>query len=66
MHDKPQPPNDLTTPSTVSLADLIDTLAGADPAAGPDLADEIAGRLEAELGAIAARPDAREAPSDAV
>ena len=60
MHDTPRPSDETTIPSEVPLETLIGELAACDPADGPDVADEIAVRLEADLAAAAGRPHSAE------
>ncbi len=59
MHDKPHPKNDSSRGagqphSARPLDGLIAELEVADPAAAPDIADQIAARLEADLAAASA------------
>ena len=63
MHDTPRPSDENTNTSEAPLEDLIADLAAGDPAEGPDIADEIAVRLEAELAAAPGQsPPAEVAP----
>ncbi len=62
MHDTPRPSED-TTINQVAIDSLIADLATGDPADGPDIAEEIAVRLEADLGtAPGTAPSAEAAP----
>lgn len=61
MHDKPQPEYDSSRaagqPQTGQPLDgMIAELKVADPAAAPDIADQIAARLESDLAAASAGP----------
>ena len=53
MHDKPddetQSMTDLTDAPATAVGSLINDLAAADPADAPDIADAVAGHLEAGL-----------------
>ncbi len=51
MHDTPRPSEEDTIPDETPLVRLIADLSATDPADGPDIADEIAVRLEADLTA---------------
>jgi hypothetical protein len=54
MHDTPRPSEENTMPDEAPLENLIADLSAGDPANAPDIADQIAVRLEADL---AAEPD---------
>lgn len=51
MHDTPHPSEENPNPDEVPLENLIAELTAVDPADGPDIADRIAVRLEADLAA---------------
>lgn len=51
MHDKRHTPFDTPNPKDRALESLIVELEVGDPAAAPDVADDIAARLEADLAA---------------
>jgi hypothetical protein len=55
MHNTPRPSEESAIDSETPLEDLIAELSATDPAAGPDIADEIAVRLEADLAAARGR-----------
>ena len=54
MHHKPQANIDTTQPTERPLETMISELEAVDPAAAPDIADEIAARLEADLASASA------------
>ena len=51
MHNTPRPLDETTIAGEVPLEFLIAELSAGDPADGPDIADEVAIRLEADLAA---------------
>jgi hypothetical protein len=65
MHDTPRPLEENTIPDDAPLANLIAELAAADPAEGPDIADQIAVRLEADLAPESGRARPAEAAPEA-
>jgi len=65
MHDTPRPLEESTIRDDAPLANLIAELAAADPAEAPDIAEQIAVRLEADLAAESARARPAEAAPEA-
>ena len=64
MHDTPRPSDETTISGQVPLESLIADLSAGDPADGPDIADEIAARLEADLAAASGTAHPAEAAPD--
>ena len=66
MHDTPRPSDDTTIADQVPLETLIAELSAGDPSDAPEVADEIAVRLEADLAAASGRPHAAEVGLEAI
>ena len=65
MHDTPRPSDDTTIAGLTPLESLIAELSAGNPSDAPEVADEIAVRLEADLAAASGRPHAAEVAPEA-